>query len=81
MNKMDLVPAKNADAIELQIREINGSAILKRTTRSQVPIDFIFDLHSFDDKTRDPFSVDSEVVTRKSHIDKVSSTISQDWQS
>jgi G3E family GTPase len=55
LNKCDLVPESCLNAIESKIREINNTAVLKKTTKANVEIDFIFDLHSFDGEAMDPF--------------------------
>ncbi|KAJ3111414.1 COBW domain-containing protein 1 [Phlyctochytrium bullatum] len=54
VNKSDLVPSpSDRTDIETQIRQINAVAPILWTTRSTVPIPFIFDLHAFDNRTRD----------------------------
>jgi G3E family GTPase len=55
LNKCDLVPQETLTHIEQNIREINSVAIVKQSIKSDVPIDFIFDLHCFDGQTVDPF--------------------------
>jgi G3E family GTPase len=56
INKKDLVSNDELAAISNRIQIINASALITKTTRSQIQPEFIFDLHSFDDKEKDPFT-------------------------
>lgn len=88
LNKIDLVSSIEVEEIEMKIRTINTVAIIEKTTRAKylhssfhtqypstyhsVPIDFIFDLHSFDEHQSDPFT---QFVSKHSHkIDPVRTT-------
>ncbi|KAI8893299.1 CobW/HypB/UreG, nucleotide-binding domain-containing protein [Globomyces pollinis-pini] len=56
LNKIDLIDEETRVNLEIQLKSINSVAVIERVTRSNVPIDFIFDLHSFDQNQVDPFS-------------------------
>lgn len=55
LNKIDLVSEEQLSQVELKIRSINGSADILKTTNSNVPVDFIMNLHCFDGQQSDPF--------------------------
>ena len=48
LNKVDLVPAPEADRIEARIRSINGLARIHRTVRADLPLDRILGVGAFD---------------------------------
>ncbi|KAJ3299518.1 COBW domain-containing protein 1 [Borealophlyctis nickersoniae] len=78
VNKKDLVSDGDLSRLEDSIRSINAAAPLQRTTRSEIPIEFILDLHCFDDRMEDPFAVPSlpEPNSGQSHhIDETVQTI------
>ncbi|KAH6561047.1 hypothetical protein BASA60_000131 [Batrachochytrium salamandrivorans] len=56
INKCDLVSKETVLEIEASIKSINSSALIAKTERSKVPVDFVLDLHSFDGIHSDPFS-------------------------
>jgi G3E family GTPase len=76
LNKCDLVDEKTLSTIEQDIRGINSSAIIKRSVKSDVPIDFIFDLHCFDGQTVDPFVKWNQM----SHIHTPIHTVFIEWK-
>ncbi|KAI9354562.1 CobW/HypB/UreG, nucleotide-binding domain-containing protein [Zopfochytrium polystomum] len=55
LNKTDLVDAAHLAELESAVRAINAFAPLQRTSHSNVPIDFLLDIHAFDEWTRDRF--------------------------
>ncbi|KND01968.1 uncharacterized protein SPPG_02475 [Spizellomyces punctatus DAOM BR117] len=56
LNKIDLVTDEHIKDLETAIRSVNAVAPIYRTTRSEVPIEFMLDLHCFDDRSKDPFA-------------------------
>jgi G3E family GTPase len=47
LNKADLVPAAELDALESRLRRMNGAAKLRRAVNSEIPLDQIFQLGGF----------------------------------
>ncbi len=62
LNKIDLVNEREAGNIEEGIRGINSVASIAKTSRSQVDLNWIFDLHSFDQQQKDPFAAYSQTT-------------------
>ncbi|KAJ3303780.1 COBW domain-containing protein 1 [Kappamyces sp. JEL0829] len=56
LNKVDLVDQATIEKAESNIRAINTVAKLNTAIRARVPLDWIFDLHSFDHHQKDPFA-------------------------
>ncbi|KAJ3031883.1 UNVERIFIED_CONTAM: COBW domain-containing protein 1 [Siphonaria sp. JEL0065] len=52
INKTDLVSPTDLEKLEGDIVAINSAAIRTKSVKSNVSIDFIFDLHAFDDRTK-----------------------------
>ncbi|KAJ3069983.1 COBW domain-containing protein 1 [Podochytrium sp. JEL0797] len=52
INKTDLVDAEQLAQLERDIVGINSAAIRTHSVKANVPIDFIFDLHAFDDREK-----------------------------
>ncbi|KAI9340858.1 CobW/HypB/UreG, nucleotide-binding domain-containing protein [Obelidium mucronatum] len=52
INKTDIVSPSELETLERDIVAINSAAVRTKTVKSNVPIDFIFDLHAFDDRTK-----------------------------
>ncbi|KAI8996735.1 COBW domain-containing protein 2-like protein [Gaertneriomyces semiglobifer] len=75
VNKRDLVTDQEYESLLSEIRSINSVAPLRASTKSEVPLDFILDLHCFDDSTRDPLKELQLSQPRTSHIDKTVRTI------
>ncbi|KAI9091899.1 CobW/HypB/UreG, nucleotide-binding domain-containing protein [Phlyctochytrium arcticum] len=83
LNKTDLVDSASLVELESAIRSINSVAPIERAHRSNVPIKFLLDLHSFDERTGDPFAAINEAVPAsvsentggKSHIDESVRTV------
>lgn len=48
LNKIDLVPAEEVNALEVRLRNMNPSARIQRTRNALVELDLILDLGSFD---------------------------------
>ncbi|KAJ3403216.1 COBW domain-containing protein 1 [Chytriomyces hyalinus] len=51
-NKSDLVSAEDMAVLEKQVMAINSAALRKNAVRGDVGIDFLLDLHAFDDRTK-----------------------------
>ncbi|KAJ3185326.1 COBW domain-containing protein 1 [Gaertneriomyces sp. JEL0708] len=75
INKRDLVTDQEYESLLSEIRSINSVAPLRASTKSEVPLDFILDLHCFDDSTRDPLKELQLSQPSTSHIDKTVRTI------
>ncbi|KAI8615552.1 CobW/HypB/UreG, nucleotide-binding domain-containing protein [Chytriomyces sp. MP71] len=52
VNKTDLVSAEQLALLEAELASINSAALRTRAVRSNVGIDFLLDLHAFDDRTK-----------------------------
>ena len=72
LNKMDLVDFDQLQGIKEKISLINGSAIIQTCTRSNVSIDFVLNIHSFDKRTEDEIQ---KVPTTVNHFDSLVVTI------
>ncbi|XP_037092587.1 COBW domain-containing protein 1-like [Pollicipes pollicipes] len=74
LNKTDLVTADQLTEVRARLRGINGAARLLETSRCRVNLDFILDLHAYD-------QVDFQNVEKQftlpegTHIDKTLSTV------
>ncbi|CAG8537329.1 13313_t:CDS:2 [Ambispora leptoticha] len=80
LNKIDLVSNDELKAIEKRIKSINAAAELLRTERSRVPIDFILDIHAFDDKVNPLTEITSHFTEKdipdvERHLDEDVQTI------
>lgn len=67
INKMDLVNDVELQVIKDKITRINGSATIETCTRSDVSIDFVLDIHSFDKRTEDSIR---NIPQTSNHLDK-----------
>ena len=67
INKMDLVQQDELFAIKDKISRINGSAIKTTCTRSNVDMDFVLDIHSFDKRTEKEIR---DIPETSNHLDK-----------
>jgi G3E family GTPase len=67
INKMDLVDQDQLQAVKDKITGINGSAIIRTSTRSDVDMDFVLDIHSFDKRTEKDIR---NIPQTSNHLDK-----------
>ncbi|KAJ3233345.1 hypothetical protein HDU81_002326 [Chytriomyces hyalinus] len=51
-SKSDLVSVEDMEVLEKQVMAINSAALRKKAVRGDVGIDFLLDLHAFDDRTK-----------------------------
>ncbi|KAI8907235.1 CobW/HypB/UreG, nucleotide-binding domain-containing protein [Gorgonomyces haynaldii] len=72
LNKIDLVSESEQQQILFDLKSINASAEIMPAVRSNVPLNFVLNLHAFDNKQQDPFkdlnqahihSIDRDVKT------------------
>ncbi|KAJ3391788.1 COBW domain-containing protein 1 [Entophlyctis sp. JEL0112] len=52
INKTDLVSPTDLETLENTIDQVNSSAERIKSVRSAIPVNFIFDLHAFDDRSK-----------------------------
>lgn len=62
LNKTDLVDSDHLEALESRIRDINKLASMLRTTRGEVPVDYVLGIGGYELD-----SVEKELATGKSH--------------
>ncbi|ORY42514.1 cobW-domain-containing protein [Rhizoclosmatium globosum] len=74
LNKTDLISADELLKLEKDITEINSAALRTRSVKSDVPIDFILDLHAFDDRTKGWFD-DLPTLAQVHKVDQSVKTI------
>ncbi|KAK5671598.1 hypothetical protein QVD99_001442 [Batrachochytrium dendrobatidis] len=74
INKCDLVDTDTVNTVVEKVKSINSSAPILKTERSKVPVEFILDLHCFEQVDNDPFT--DRVHQQTAHkIDEYVSTV------
>ncbi|KAJ1553788.1 COBW domain-containing protein 1, partial [Cladochytrium tenue] len=56
INKIDLVGSADLEELEETVRSVNAAAPILRTSRSNVPVEFLLDIHAFDERTKVQFA-------------------------
>ncbi|KAI8821124.1 CobW/HypB/UreG, nucleotide-binding domain-containing protein [Fimicolochytrium jonesii] len=74
LNKIDTVSTEQVNHLEESIRDINAVAPLTKTTRSDVPIEHLLDLHAFDERSEQLILEKSTAGARK-HLDESVQTV------
>ena len=73
INKMDLVDAPTLDQVEASIRSINANALINRTSRSKVDLNFLLDIDAYAPSSRqlNPVFTSGATSSKSGHIDEV----------